>query len=299
MKTKAFICIIAAGVLWGTSGLFVNALAPYGFSSLQMSAWRAAVSVIVLAVYMLIRDISLFKIRLSEIPFILGCGVGIFGTATAYYVSMQATTVSTAVVLMYTAPVLVMIFSVAFLGEKLTRLKAVSVLCMLIGCALVSGIIGGLKFDAFGIAMGFLAGISYASYNIFSKLEMRRGNRPITVTFYCFLVMLIITFFACDIGETVSLTLVAPAPILPLTVGLGVLTSVMPYLMYTTSLKFIPVGTASALAIIEPMSATLFGVFILGEGLSAPSLFGIVLILFAVFLLSRTEDGKNTKENKK
>ena len=111
--------------------------------------------------------------------------------------------------------------------------------------------------------------------------------------------MLIITLFACDIGEIVNLTSVAPIKILPLTVGLGVLTSVMPYLMYTTSLKFIPVGTASALAIIEPMSATLFGVFILGEGLSAPSLFGIVLILFAVFLLSRTEDGKNTKENQK
>ncbi len=299
MKTKAFIYIIIAGVLWGTSGLFVHALAPYGFTSVQMSAWRAAVSVLVLAVYMLIRDRSLFKVRLSEIPFLIGCGIGIFGTATCYYISMQATSVSTAVVLMYTAPVLVMVFSVAFLGEKLTPLKGVSVLCMLVGCALVSGIIGGLNFDAFGVAMGFLAGISYAAYNIFSKLEMKRGNRPITVTFYCFLVMLIITLFACDPAEIVSLTAYDPMRILPLTVGLGVLTSVAPYLIYTTSLKLIPVGTASALAIIEPMSATLFGVLILNEKLSIASACGIILILFAVFLLSRAEDNKTAKESKK
>ena len=43
MKTKAFIYVIIAGIAWGTSGIFVNFLAPYGYTSLQMTALRGAV----------------------------------------------------------------------------------------------------------------------------------------------------------------------------------------------------------------------------------------------------------------
>ena len=42
MKTKAFIFIIVAGILWGTSGIFVNYLAPYGFTSMQMTSMPTA-----------------------------------------------------------------------------------------------------------------------------------------------------------------------------------------------------------------------------------------------------------------
>lgn len=290
MKKLAFLYIIAAGVLWGTSGIFVHLLSPFGFFSVQMTFFRGLISFLLMLVYLLIYNKKLLKVRAKELLLFVASGIAIFGTASCYYASMQVTSISTAVILMYTAPILVMIYSVAFLGEKLTKLKALSVLCMLVGCGLVSGIIGGLKFNFWGIALGFLSGISYSAYNILTKIEMRRGSNPMSATLYCFLFMTVVSFFACKPAELVGLVAQKPMVILPLILGLGICTCILPYFLYTLALKELPAGTASALGIIEPMSATVFSILLFHEPLELSSICGIVLILAAVFILSRNED---------
>ena len=203
---------------------------------------------------------------------------------------MQLPSVSTAVVLMYTAPVIVMIVSVAFLGEKMTPLKGICVVAMMVGCSLVSGIVGGAKFHAVGIAIGLLSGISYSAYNIFTKLQMRAHSHPMAATLYSFLFMAILACCFCKPGEAIHLIAANPVKTLPLVVSIGVVNCVLPYCFYTLALKELPVGTASALGIVEPMAATIFSVTLLGEKLRISSLLGIVLILGAVCLLSRNKE---------
>ena len=290
MKTRAFIFIILTGILWGTSGLFVDALAPLGFSSLQMTAMRGVVAFLCIAVYALVRNPAIFKVNKRELALFAVSGLGIFGTAACYYASMQLTSVSTAVVLMYTAPVIVMIVSVAFLGEKMTPLKGICVVAMMVGCSLVSGIVGGAKFHAVGIAIGLLSGISYSAYNIFTKLQMRAHSHPMAATLYSFLFMAILACCFCKPGEAIHLIAANPVKTLPLVVSIGVVNCVLPYCFYTLALKELPVGTASALGIVEPMAATIFSVTLLGEKLRISSLLGIVLILGAVCLLSRNKE---------
>jgi len=287
MKVRSFIYIILAGICWGTSGIFVHFLAPMGFSSLQMTAMRGLVAFLCMAIYALIKNREIFRITQRELILFAGSGLGIFGTATCYFASMQMTSVSTAVVLMYTAPVLVMIYSVTFLGEKITILKGISVFAMLLGCCLVSGIFGGAEFHAVGIGIGFLSGISYSAYNIFTKIEMRRNSHPLSATLYCFLFMTVLAVTFCNPREAVQLIGANPAGSIPLMIGIGVVACVLPYLFYTLALKELPVGTASALGIVEPMSATIFSVLFLGEQFNLTSVCGIILILGAVLLLSR------------
>ncbi|MBR6647336.1 MAG: EamA family transporter [Clostridia bacterium] len=290
MKKRAFIYIVIAGILWGTSSIFVHFLAPFGFSSPQMTFVRGFVTTISLSIYILIKDKSLFKAKFKEfLLFALG-GLSFFSTATCYYASMQMTSVSTAVVLMYIAPVLVMIYSVALLGEKLTPLKSISVLIMLIGCVLVSGVIGGLKFDFWGIIIGIMSGISYAAYNVITKYQMRNGSNPLTATFYCFAVSSLVGVFVCDAFAMPKLIAQSSYLTIPLLLGLGICTCVLPYFLYTLSLKELPVGTVASLGIIEPMSATVLSVLFLNEVLSFTSAIGIVLILGAVFMLSKSKE---------
>lgn len=290
MKKRAFLYIILTGILWGTSGIFVHALAPFGFSALQMTAMRSSVAAVCMAAYSLLRDKTLFQVSLKELLLFAASGLGMFGTASCYYASMQMTSVSTAVVLMYTAPVIVMVYSVAFLGEKLTKLKVVSVACMVAGCGLVSGIIGGLKFNAWGIAIGFLSGISYSAYNIFTKIQMRRRSSPVSATLYCFIFAAVLALFTANPSEMVTLTMRNPLEIVLLILGIGVFTCVLPYVLYTLALKELPVGTAAALGIVEPMAATIFSVVLFREPLGLASACGIILILGAVFLLSRSNE---------
>ena len=289
MKRRAFIYIIVAGVLWGTSGIFVNTLAPYGFSSFQLTACRGLVSAIFMAVYLLIRDKKLFKIKFRELLLLIGSGVALFGTASCYYMSMQATSIATAVVLMYMAPVLVMIYSVLFLGEKFSRVKGIALGLVIVGCVLVSGI-GSLKFNMFGFAMGIMAAISYGSYNIFTKIQMRRGVEPLSATFYTFLFMSLTALCVSKPAQIIPLAAQRPAVTVPWLVALGLATCVLPYFLYTLSLRSLPAGTASSLAIIEPMSATLIGWIVYRESLSMLSFIGIIFILCAVFMLGRAKE---------
>ena len=289
MKTKAFIYIIIAGILWGTSGIFVHFLQPYGFSSLQMTAVRGLISFIGMAIYAFISDKKLFKIKPFDLLFFIPIGATLFFTAYLYYTAMTMTSVSTAVVLMYMAPVYVMVFSVLFLGEKFSKVKLISLFAMLIGCCLVSGIIGGIAFNVWGIVFGFLSGISYATYNIVTKVALKRERNAVSITVYSFLVMAIIAMSVAKPADIVRKAALNPWPSIPLLIGLGITTFVIPYFLYTLSMRDLPAGTASALGIIEPMAATVFSVLFLDEKLSWLHSIGIILILAAVFMLGKAE----------
>lgn len=289
MKKRAFLFIIAAGILWGTSGIFVNLLSPYGFSSLQMSAMRGTVSFLCFAVYAAVKNIRLFRVGKKELLLFVALGISLFGTGSCYFMSMQMTSISTAVVLMYMAPVYVVVFSVLFFGERLTPLKAVSVAVMLVGCALVSGVVGGLKFDLLGILFGILSGIAYGAYNILTKIAMKNGSDPVSTTLYGSLFMAVAALSVCDAGGLVRGAAQNPAATLPLIIGVGVITFVLPYFLYTVAMRALPAGTTAALGIIEPMAATVFSIMIYGERLTLWSGLGMVLILGAVILLGKGE----------
>lgn len=290
-QTKAILCVIFAGVLFATSVLFVNALTPRGFSSLEITAARGVSASLFMIVLVLFKNRRLFKTKLTDLLLYMIAGLATFGTSSAYFVAMQASSASTAVMLLYTAPVLVMICSVAFLGEKLTATKAVAVVCMLLGCGLVSGIIGGIKFSWFGIGMGLLSGISYAAYNVITKIEMRRHCDPLTASMYTYLFMTVIALCFINPVRTVSVAFSDPLSVV-LLFSCGFVTCAMSYLFLTLGLKDLPAGTASTLCVVEPICATLFSVAFLGETLSWVSVGGIVLVVAAICLLSRNEMNK-------
>lgn len=296
MKKSAFIYVILAGVLWGTTGVFGHLLEPFGFTSVQMTAMRGFVSAIGMSCYALIRQRASFRIRMKEALLFLCSGLALFGTSSCYLGAISASSVSTAVILMYTAPVFVTVFSVAFLGEKLNLPKVVSILCMIVGCGLVSGIIGGMTFSVWGIVLGLASGLSYSAYIIFTKIQMMHGCNSFSATLYCFIVMGAVSAAVSDPAEIVRLAAQKPGVIVPLILGIGVCTCILPYLFYTLALRDLPAGTASALSIVEPMSATLFSVAFLNEKLSAASACGIVLIVAAVCLLNRSGTERAPKE---
>lgn len=289
-NNKALICIILAGLLWGTSGIFVHYLAPYGITSMQMTAIRGVVSLIAIGIYILATDRELFRTNFVNLLLGAGAGLSMFITASAYYTSMQLTSVSTSVILMYTAPLFVMAYSVVFLKEKFTFIKGISVIGIFIGCALVSGVVGGMKYNTLGIIIGFISGIAYSAYNIFTKIEMNRKINPLTATFYCYVFM---AFFAVVFSSPQNLIPIVkqnPPVFILAFIGLGVLTSAMPYFLYTIGLKKLPAGVASSLGIIEPLAATIYSMILFGEKLSIYHIIGVVLILCAVVLLSRPEE---------
>lgn len=248
---------------------------------------RGVVSMILMLTFILATNPKLLKVPKKEIFLIICSGTSQFLASYTYFASMKASSVSTAVILMYTAPVFVLIYSVIFLGEKLNIVKGITIFLMIVGCALVSGIVGGIRFSLVGVLFGIASGISYSAYNILTKILTIHKVNAVTVTSYNFIMVGIIGLAVSDPVEIIWITSKEPIAIIPLIIGIGVLTCVLPYLFYTFGLRDIPAGTASAMGIIEPLSATVFSVAFLGEVLTVPLVIGMVLILSAVFVLAK------------
>ncbi len=294
MKKSAFLFVIFSAVLWGSSCLFVGWLTPYGLSGAGITTVRAIVSVLLIGAFMLIRDRKAFRVSLPELLLLALCGISLFGSSASYFTAIGLTSVATAVVLMYTAPVFVMLFSVAFLGEKMSLAKGISVFLMLLGCVFVSGIIGDISFHPVGLLLGLLSGISFAAYNIFTKLVMKRNIGTVTANFYAFLFMSLFGLFLCDPVSTFGAVAAAPLPTVPLLILTGVVTGAVPYLLYASALKHVPAGIAASLSVIEPMASVILGFLFLEQEITLLAVLGVLLILVAVFLLAP----RNSKASK-
>ena len=172
--------------------------------------------------------------------------------------------------------------------EKFTFLKGVAIVLMLMGCALVSGVVGGLKYDLTGILLGILSGITYGAYSIITKIEMQKKFDSLSATFYCYLVMAVISMCVSKPFEVFSISVSSWQTML-LMIGLGIFTFALPYFLYNLGLEKIPAGTASSLAVFEPLAATFYSIVFFNEPLGFFSVIGFISIVVSVIMLSRAD----------
>lgn len=287
LKIKAFGSILIAGALWGTISIFIEKMTAFGLDSMQIVFFRAAVTAVVLLVYGFIADRESLKIKLKDLWIFIGTGIISFVFFNyCYFTSIKLSSVSVAAALLYTAPVFVVFFSAVLFREKLTAQKLIAALATVLGCLLLSGMSAqqGAGGNMSGILWGIASGFLYGLYSIFGEYGILRKYKSITITTYTFLFAALASCFMIDLPQTFSA--VASTDGLMWVLLLGVLSCVVPYLMYTKGLSEVSPSTAAVAATIEPAVACLVGIFYFKEGVSAVKLLGIALILSAVVLLN-------------
>ena len=285
MKKAAPYLILASGVLWGTTGLFVRQFGDKGISSLDIVAIRAMVTVLCMFVFLLCTHRELLKIRLKDLWCFAGNGIlSMLFFNLCYFKSMTLTSLSVAAVLLYTAPAIVMLLSRVFFKEKLTKVKLLSVVFTFIGCVLVTGVIGsGAVLNGAGILIGLGAGFGYALYSIFCRFALERGYHSFTIIFYTF----IFTMIGCiplvdwsDIGGVVF----SGWQMVCFTLLCGLVITVLPYIFYNFGLKYVENGKAAVIASVEPAVATLVGVLAFHEQLTITGVIGLLLVIGAIVM---------------
>ena len=159
----------------------------------------------------------------------------------------------------------------------LRNIVAAALVIALFGCACTTGIFNGVgsAVPAFGIFTGIASGFCYALYSIFGHIALKKYG-TVTVTAYTFLVAAVSLLPFMNMSEILRVS-TEPAVFINI-VGIGIFSTLLPYIFYTMGLQRTEPGKAAVMAFVEPMVATLLSIFILKEGFTWMGTAGIAAI---------------------
>ena len=290
MKQLLYLMPIISGAMWGSAGIFVRKLTELGMNSYTVVSVRVVLAVLILAVWLGIYDRNLLKIKLKDLwIFVAGGVVGMFGLNICYNFAISELSLSLAAVLLSLSPVFVLFMAAILFKEKITSKKVICMTIAIAGCVLASGVLESastMRWSVKGIIVGTIGAFFYGLYGIISKTAMERGYHAFTTTFYCLFMVMLVVIPLTNWKLVTNVVLANPVKMSVFLVIHSLCTSVLPYILYTFSIRYIDAGMASILASGEPVAAMIFGVIFFSEIPTVLSVVGIVLVIVALALLS-------------
>ncbi|MFI9272797.1 DMT family transporter [Kitasatospora sp. NPDC052896] len=290
--------LTVAATSWGTAGAAAELLyGRSGLGPLALTFWRSVGgAALLLLAAPAIRGRRRGADRVAARPSagrILVNGLGLTVFQAGYFEAVRGTGLAVGtVVTLGAGPVLIALGARLLLGERLGRAGLLAVGGALAGLlVLVLGDragSGGVR--PAGVAWALLSAAGYACLTLYTRWRGRAGahSDAFTTTVWSFAVCaLCLLPFALAEG-------ILPHPAgLGRTLGLlGYLASVptaLGYALYFAGAAVVRAATASVIVLIEPVSAAVIAVTLLGERLAAATVVGTVLLLLSVSGLALAE----------
>lgn len=284
MKFSGSAMIILAAICWGITGGLADILLNKGWDPLVISFYRGAIGLFAFLLWFAVskKDEKIFSVSL--ILWSVVAGIGVAGNFTFYFLSIESTSVPVAATLMYTAPLFVLLISFLFHLERSTWFKWGCIFSVLIGIVLLTRAYdtGSSAVNLVGVATGLAAGMSYALF-IFGFKNAAAAGKPQTVLAIAFLAFCVALSFLVNFEEAAT---VLTSPDIGWFIAIGIIGAGLSFALYTIGIKLTAPSKASIIAMVEPVTAALFVIVLLGEELSIVQLIGMAVILLTVTVLS-------------
>lgn len=191
-------------------------------------------------------------------------------TVCCYIYSIQRLEVATAVLLLYMAPIYVLMISF-LIGEKIERRNILATTFGLLGLYLILSPYPAIDFIA------VLSGLFYALVFITMK-RVREFYEPLEISTFnvSFGSILLLPFFLKNPASASVFEILA----------LGLIPTAIPFTLFAYGIKYVRVQRAPIISLVEPISAVLIGFLYFNEVLSLIQLVGISLVLLSIFITS-------------
>jgi drug/metabolite transporter (DMT)-like permease len=186
--------------------------------------------------------------------------------------------------LYYTYPVIVTIYASLFLKERITLQTVLAVALTFSGVALVVKAYESSWFNAnlAGMTLGMLSSVFFAMFFLLTK-KLRSQYTGWTLVLYGdgigALALLPIVF------NSFSDIVIYPHQLWVLLLTIAWFSSLLAYLLYSYALKHVESSKGSILSVIEPLSAAILSLTILGEQFEPLQAVGVALALIGIVLL--------------
>ncbi len=286
-KTRGVFYVIFGTMLWGISG----AVAQYFFSNTNMQPfWLLAIRLVLAGLMLLIwyafsngftATFAIWKSKNFAIQMIAFSFLGVVPSELSYFMAIKYGNAATATVLQFLGPLFIIIYLCLANWQLPRRIDAFSIFIALLGTFLLvtDGRINSLSLSIPAFIWGVLAGVSQATYTLIPRNLMKKFDSRLVVGW----AMLIGSLpFLGNLSPSNS-----PKITLEIVIGLAYIIiagTMLAYLLYLKSIKYISPAATGMLSAFDPLTATVLSIGLLGTPVTLIQIFGGTLILLTAFL---------------
>ena len=277
---KGYSQVIAASILYGLIGIFIKLITDMPLGSIIF--FRILFALAAITLYLAVSG-RFSELKLKEKKsYLLMLGLFEAAAVLANFYSIRYTTVSIAVLLLYTTPIYVTLLSPLVLKENITRRSIIALVLSVTGVVLVvqpqtqqNGI------NIIGVALGLASGILFALMILTSKKIKDIYTGTAQATWSMIVSLIIFSPFAFAVNMDVL------KDHMQLLILFGLIPTAIGGILYFSGLRLIKAQSASIISLLEPVSAVVFAFIILSEPIEYTTALGGGLIFLGAFITSR------------
>jgi len=302
-----YLCVAASALFFGISAnlgraafigrlhLFGSTIAPVPPLMLAQSRTTIAALVLFPALW-LARGRSAVRMEIRDIRDCVIVGIlGIAASNYFYYLSIQRTSVATAIILQYLAPVFVLCWMLFRKLQRPTFSRVGGVIVAVMGSVLAIGVVsrtprfpwlsvvtGQMHFDLIGVIAALVAAVAFAFYNVFGHHLVSSHNRWVVMAWAL-------------AGAAVGWLFIDPPWRIVAAhysrsqwafMALFSVTSILvPFAFYFTGLHHLDATRAIVTSCLEPVFSIVIAAVALGELVGNVQVAGILLVLASTVLV--------------
>jgi len=298
-RRRGLILVITASILFAINGTVSKAVLVAGVPALRLTELRVTGTFVLLMVAIAVIRPHALRVTRAELPTLLIYGiVGIALVQTLYFVAIRRLPVGIALLIEYTAPILVALWAQFAQHRRLPPRFWWALAAAMAGLAMVAQVWRGATLNGVGVLAGFGAAVSLALYFIVGERTMRQGTRDV----YSFTAW---GFAVATLGVSLlqpwwtypwsvltrRSTVIDALPAVPvwlLVAWVVVLGTLVPYLLTLASLGHLTATASSVASMLEPVLAGAVAWVVLSETLLPVQVVGAAVVLVAIVIAELT-----------
>lgn len=289
LQMTGIVMTLAGGVLWG----FCGSCGQYLFQYKEVtSGWLVPLRLTFAGLLILVllacrekgRVLDVWRERQGRRDILIFSVFGMMLCQYSYFTTIQYSNAGTATVLQYTGPALILVYLCIRDRKKPRAYELAALFCSMFGTFILAthGNISELAIPAEALLWGMISAVTLVIYTLQPAGLMKRYTTLLTLG------------WGMLIGGLVLMLLMRPWTLSPVVDGQTVLAmsfivlfgTICAFYFYLTGVKLVGASSASMLACIEPVAATVISVVWLKVQFRMIDLLGFVFVLSTVFIIS-------------
>tara|TARA_B100000427_G_scaffold34069_1_gene24800 strand:+ start:30 stop:902 length:873 start_codon:yes stop_codon:yes gene_type:complete len=284
-KNLSILTVILAATLWGTTGT-VQALIPDYKEPLVVGAIRLYLAAIYLFLISILFDKNLLSAIFKSPVLIAFSGLFMMLYNMTFFaaVLISGVGVGTAITI-GSAPIWAILFEFIVLKSTHGLNKLIGAILAVTGICVLMLFGDNTDWSNLGAFLALLSGLSYALYSLSTSRIVKEVSHHNTAAWS----FLIAAFLSTPVFIFFPSSWVFSHDAIYYLIFLGTFATGIAYSFFTFGLKYLTSSTAVTLSLVEPITAVILALIILGEFFSMSQYLAIMVIILGLYFTSKSE----------